>query len=113
MSDTHDLLRKQIIGLVRDYHKAAFPPQQFVPEESPVPYAGRIFDSEELVNLVEASLDFWLTTGRFADQFEDEFAKFFGLNHCILVNSGSSANLLALSCLTSHKLGERRLSPGD
>ncbi|MBT4512987.1 MAG: lipopolysaccharide biosynthesis protein RfbH [Chloroflexi bacterium] len=113
MSDTHDLLRKQIIGLVRDYHKAAFPPQQFVPEESPVPYAGRIFDSEELVNLVEASLDFWLTTGRFADQFEDEFAKFFGLNHCILVNSGSSANLLALSCLTSHKLGERRLRPGD
>jgi CDP-6-deoxy-D-xylo-4-hexulose-3-dehydrase len=66
-----------------------------------------------LTHLVEAALDFWLTTGRFADQFEREFARFFGLKHAILVNSGSSANLLALSCLTSPKLGERRLKPGD
>lgn len=78
-----------------------------------IPYAGRVFDEDELSHLVEAALDFWLTTGRFADQFEPEFARFFGLRYAILVNSGSSANLLALSCLTSPKLGEQRLRPGD
>jgi CDP-4-dehydro-6-deoxyglucose reductase, E1 len=80
---------------------------------NPIPYAGRVFDADELITLVEASLDFWLTTGRFAHQFEQEFAAFFGVRHAVLVNSGSSANLLALSCLTSPKLGEKRLKPGD
>jgi len=108
-----DALRTQITDLVREYYKAAFPKHKFRPGESAIPYAGRVFDDEELVNLVEAGLDFWLTTGRFADQFEREFAHFFGVEHCILVNSGSSANLLALSCLTSPQLGERRLNPGD
>jgi CDP-4-dehydro-6-deoxyglucose reductase, E1 len=113
VSNTADTLRMQIIDLVREYYKAAFPERKFRPGESAIPYAGRIFDDEELVNLVEAGLDFWLTSGRFARQFEREFAQFFGIRHALLVNSGSSANLLALSCLTSPKVGERRLHPGD
>jgi CDP-6-deoxy-D-xylo-4-hexulose-3-dehydrase len=72
-----------------------------------------VFDAEELVHLTEASLDFWLTTGRFAEQFEQEFAAWCGLRHAMLVNSGSSATLLALTCLTSLELGERGLRPGD
>jgi len=113
VSNTADTLRMQVIDLVREYYKAAFPKHKFRPGESAIPYAGRVFDDEELVNLVEAGLDFWLTSGRFARQFEREFAQFFGIRHAMLVNSGSSANLLALSCLTSPKVGERRLHPGD
>ena len=78
-----------------------------------MPVAGRVFDAEEMRHLVDASLDFWLTTGRFAEKFEKEFAAFFGRRYSILVNSGSSANLLAVSALTSPKLGTRRLVPGD
>jgi CDP-6-deoxy-D-xylo-4-hexulose-3-dehydrase len=66
-----------------------------------------------MISLVESALDFWLTAGRFAKQFEEKFAKFLGVKYCILTNSGSSANLLAISALTSPKLGERRLKPGD
>ena len=106
-------IRAQILELVTEYYKAAFPPHDFIPGEASVPYAGRVFDDDELVHLVDSSLEFWLTTGRFADQFEKEFAHFFRLKHAILVNSGSSANLLALTCLTSPKLNERRLKPGD
>ena len=113
MNSKADALRGEIIELVGRYYAAAFPESAFVPGESPVRYAGRVFDADELTHLVEAALDFWLTTGRFADKFEREFARFFGLKHAILVNSGSSANLLALSCLTSPKLGERQLKPGD
>lgn len=113
MSDRVEALRSQIIELVQQYYNAAFPERPFIPGESPLHYAGRVFDGEEMKYLVDASLDFWLTTGRFADQFEREFAYFFGLCHAILVNSGSSANLLALSCLTSPTLGQRRLKPGD
>jgi CDP-6-deoxy-D-xylo-4-hexulose-3-dehydrase len=75
--------------------------------------AGRVFDEREMQNLVDAALDFWLTTGRFAQEFERRFADFYGLRHAMLVNSGSSANLLALTCLTSPQLQERRLVPGD
>jgi len=106
-------LRAQILFLVREYYQAAFPDRGFEPGRSAVPYAGRVFDDHELTNLVDASLDFWLTTGRFADRFEKEFAKFWGLRHAMLVNSGSSANLVAISALTSRKLGDRRLQPGD
>ena len=113
MNSRSDALRGEIIELVGRYYAAAFPESAFVPGKSPVRYAGRVFDADELTHLVEAALDFWLTTGRFADQFERDFARFFGLKHAILVNSGSSANLLAVSCLTSPKLGERRLKPGD
>ncbi|MDO8673366.1 MAG: lipopolysaccharide biosynthesis protein RfbH [Dehalococcoidia bacterium] len=113
MSQESELLRSQIIEMVRGYHSVAFAAPAFVPGETPVPYAGRVFDDDELALLAEASLDFWLTTGRFAAQFEREFARFCGVRHAILTNSGSSANLLALSCLTSPKLGDRRLKPGD
>src|SRR6266545_3206980 len=106
-------LRRQILDRVKQYYQAAFQENPFVPGESPVPYAGRVFDDDELVHLVDSSLDFWLTTGRFAKQFEREFARFFGLREAVLVNSGSSANLLALTCLTSPRLEERRLRPGD
>ena len=112
-ADTADELRAQVLGLVREYHQAAFAPKDFIPGESPVEYAGRVFDAEELVHLVDASLDFWLTTGRFAARFEREFAVFFGRRCATLVNSGSSANLVALSSLTSSKLGARALQPGD
>ena len=78
-----------------------------------MPVSGKVFDAEDLRYLVDASLDFWLTTGRFAEEFERTFARYFGVRGASLVNSGSSANLLALSCLTSPKLGERRLRPGD
>jgi len=113
MSDRTESLRKEVLALVRQYYEAAFPEEQFVPGQSPVSYAGRVFDAEELVHLVDAALDFWLTTGRYAARFEQDFARFFGRREAILVNSGSSANLVALSCLTSAKLNERRLKAGD
>jgi CDP-4-dehydro-6-deoxyglucose reductase, E1 len=108
-----DELRRRIAGLVSDYHAAAFGDRAFVPGETPVPVSGRVFDAAELQSLVEASLDFWLTTGRFAREFERRFAEVFGLRHAMLVNSGSSANLLALTALTSPALGDDRLRPGD
>ena len=108
-----DELRDQIRNLVAEYHEVAFAPTPFVPGESSVPVSGRVFDGSDIQNAVDASLDFWLTTGRFARQFEQEFAAFIGTSHAILVNSGSSANLLAISALTSPKLGDRALRPGD
>src|ERR1700694_394174 len=100
-------LRLEILELVREYYTAAFPEADFVPGESSISYAGRVFDDREIVNLVDSGLDFWLTTGRFAEEFEKSFAKFFGRRHAHLVNSGSSANLLALSTLTAPQLDER------
>lgn len=108
-----DQLREQILNLVKEYHTAAFPPSKFVPGETPVPVSGRVFGAEEIGLLVDSSLDFWLTTGRFSDQFEKKFAQYMGVRHALLCNSGSSANLLALSALTSPKLGQIKLNPGD
>src|SRR5574338_282980 len=108
-----DELRARARALAAEYYEAALQPAPFVAGESWVPVSGRVFDATELQFLVDASLDFWLTTGRFADQFEREFARFVGLREAILVNSGSSANLLAISALTSEKLGDRCLKPGD
>jgi CDP-4-dehydro-6-deoxyglucose reductase, E1 len=112
-ADRAAALRAEILDLVREYHAEAFGEPEFVPGESEVRYAGRVFDDEELVHLTEAALDFWLTAGRFAQRFERGLARFFGLRHALLVNSGSSANLVALSALTSHELGDRALRPGD
>jgi CDP-6-deoxy-D-xylo-4-hexulose-3-dehydrase len=112
MPKTPQQLRGEILDLVREYHRAAFPAKPF-DDGTPIPCAGRVFDDDDIVHLVDSSLDFWLTTGRYAAQFEREFAQFWGLRHAILVNSGSSANLIALTCLTSPKLGERQLKPGD
>src|SRR3954452_17996972 len=110
---TAQQLRGEILDLVREYHHAAFPAKPFDGATTSIPCAGRVFDDDDIVHLVDSSLDFWLTTGRFAAQFEKEFAQFWGLRNATLVNSGSSANLVALTCLTSPNLGERRLKAGD
>jgi len=108
-----DELRTRILELVEEFHAAQFSADDFRPGETTVQYAGRVFDSDELLHLVDSSLDFWLTTGRYARRFERELARFVGVRHALLCNSGSSANLLALSALTSPKLGERRVQHGD
>ncbi len=110
---TQEDIRGDILALVREYHTVAFPQKNFQPGLSAVPVSGKVFDHTEMEHLVDSSLDFWLTTGRFAKQFEKKFAQWFGVRHCLLVNSGSSANLVALSALTSPTLGERQLRPGD
>jgi CDP-6-deoxy-D-xylo-4-hexulose-3-dehydrase len=110
---TSGQLRDEIRGLVKEYYGVALSPQGFVAGQSSIPVSGKVFDSSEIELLVEASLDGWLTTGRFAAQFEREFAAFMGVRCASLVNSGSSANLAALSCLTSPSLGDRRLRAGD
>jgi CDP-6-deoxy-D-xylo-4-hexulose-3-dehydrase len=108
-----DELKQQILKLVQEYYDAEFGKKPFIPGETAVPVSGRSFDGDELINLVESSLDFWLTTGRFALEFEREFARYLGIRHASLCNSGSSANLLALAALTSPTLKERQLKPGD
>jgi len=109
MHKTPRQLRDEIGALVREYYDAALVPQLFSPGQSSVPVSGKVFDSTEIEHLVEASLDAWFTTGRFAAEFERDFAAFMGLRCASLVNSGSSANLLALSCLTSPSLADRAL----
>jgi CDP-6-deoxy-D-xylo-4-hexulose-3-dehydrase len=106
-------LREQILNLVREYYQAQFANRKFDPARDMVHYAGRVFDADELCNLVDAGLEFYLTANRYAEQFEAAFARYLGLSHTLLVNSGSSANLVALTALTSPRLGERRLRPGD
>ena len=103
--------RKEILQKVRQF--AEKEPGKFVPGKTRIHCAGRVYDHEEMEALVDSSLDFWLTTGRYAAQFEREFAAIFGTQHCSLANSGSSANLLALSCLTSDGLGNMKLKAGD
>ena len=113
MNSRKDELRGQILALVGEYCTEAFAPHPFRSGESPVPVSGKVFDASEVRLLVDSALDFWLTTGRYAAQFESSFARWFGLRECALVNSGSSANLLAVSALTSPRLGDRRLKAGD
>ena len=108
-----ETLRQRILKMVEEYHQSTSHGAAFVPGRTPVPVSGRSFDADDMMHLVDASLDFWLTTGRYAHQFELEFARLLGTRHAMLCNSGSSANLLALSALTSPELGERRLTPGD
>ena len=108
-----DAKRQNIKDLLPEYYDAMWPQKEFVPGESNVPVSGKVFDVQDLSYLIDASLDFWLTEGRFTDEFEKKFAKWFGLRVCALVNSGSSANLVALSALTSPQLGDRALKPGD
>ena len=106
-------LRTEILELTRRYYDVAFPPKPFVGHISTVPVSGKVFDANELENLVDSSLDFWLTTGRYAEEFEKRFAKLMGMRHAMLCNSGSSANLLAITALTSERLGKRALKEGD
>ncbi|MDA8631241.1 lipopolysaccharide biosynthesis protein RfbH [Litoricolaceae bacterium] len=112
-SEKSKKLRKQIASLVQKYAEETLPTQNFQPGKTVVPPSGKLLGFEELQLMVEASLDGWLTTGRFNDQFESQLAKFLGVKHLITVNSGSSANLLAFSTLTSPKLGDRAIQPGD
>src|SRR5664280_308174 len=112
MSD-YKTIRKDIISKTMEYYNAKFAKTDFVPGKSRINYAGRVFDQAELVNAVEASLDFWLTEGRFSESFAEKIGEFLGVEHVLLTNSGSSANLLAFSALTSEKLGKKRLKPGD
>ena len=113
MKTEPDILRREIAERVRAYYESAFPSRAFAPGETPVPVSGKVFDARELQHLVDSALDFWLTSGRFANSFENKFAAFIGVKHALLVNSGSSANLLAISALTSPVLGKRRLKAGD
>ena len=110
---TKDELRRQILHLVERYAEADFQPTNFVPGESVIPPSGKVIGAPEIKNMVEASLDGWLTTGRFNDQFEARLADFLGVKHVATVNSGSSANLVAFSTLTSPRLGDRAIKPGD
>lgn len=106
------ILRQKILKLVRKYY-AAKPQEKFISGRTYINYAARVYDEQELVRLVDASLDFWLTAGRYAAEFEKKIARFTGIKYSLLTNSGSSANLLAVSALTSPLLKDKRLKPGD
>src|SRR5579864_1607230 len=113
MTERAEQLRKQILELTAEYHAEAFPAKTFVPGVSVVPMSGKVIGPEDVCSVVESALDGWFTTGHFAREFERALARFVGVRSASLVNSGSSANLLALSALTSPKLGPRQLKPGD
>ena len=105
--------RDKIIGLSKDYFNEVNGMKKLIPGESYIPPSGKVVDADDLANIIDASLDMWLTSGRYGDEFEKEFPKFIGAKHCSIVNSGSSANLVAMTALTSYKLGDKRLRPGD
>ncbi len=105
--------RYNVVLAVKKWYRNNKPETEFVPGQSFINYAGRVYDEKELINLVDASLDFWLTSGRYAREFEKKLAEFLNVKYCLLTNSGSSANLLAVSALTSPLLKERQLKPGD
>ena len=105
--------REKILQLVKEYYTETFGQPQEYHEGDRIGYGGRKFDEQEMVNLVDSALDFWLTTGRYADKFEHDFAEYLGVKYCLLTNSGSSANLLAFMCLTSPLLKERAIRRGD
>jgi len=108
-------LREKVLAAAKNYYEAVHRVKNgmsFSPGQ-PISYAGRVFDEKEILYIVDAALDFWLTTGRYANKFERNFAAFLGIKHCSLTNSGSSANLLAFMALTSPKLGEKRIKKGD
>jgi CDP-6-deoxy-D-xylo-4-hexulose-3-dehydrase len=113
MSERSEELRKQILALTAEFHAEAFPKRDFVPGTSVVPVSGKVIDAADISAVVDSALDGWFTTGRWAKDFERKLARFFGVRSASLVNSGSSANLVALSALTSPKLGDRQLKPGD
>lgn len=109
----HRQLRKEILEKTKEFYQARFGDDNYTPGKSRVNYAGRVFDEKELMNAVDASLDFWLTEGRYTEQFSEKIADYLGVDNVLLTVSGSSANLLAFAALTSEKLGDKRLKPGD
>lgn len=104
--------REEILSLVKEYCDTYHNKKKYKTGDR-IPYASRVYDSAEMVNLVDSALEFWLTSGRYTDEFEDKLAKYLDVKYCSLVNSGSSANLLGFMALTSPLLGERRVMPGD
>lgn len=113
MNELSATIRKQILDQAESYYNANWPAKQFKPGIDYVPVSGKVFDQSEIVNLLDSALDFHLTAGKYTEIFETSFAKLMGVKHAILTNSGSSANLLAISALTSPLLKERQLVPGD
>jgi CDP-6-deoxy-D-xylo-4-hexulose-3-dehydrase len=113
MAKTEQELRAEIAALVKEFYNTKFAERSFLPGQTPVRYAGRVFDEKEIQASVDASLDFWLTSGRYTEAFESAFSEFTGAEYVILVNSGSSANLIALTSLMSPLLGDRKLMKGD
>src|SRR5580692_4500482 len=113
MTNVSEGLRQQILDLTAQYFQEAFPATEFIPGVTPVPVSGKVIGANDISSVVESALDAWFTTGRFAEEFERKLARFVGVRGATLVNSGSSANLVAVSALTSPKLGDRRLKPGD
>ena len=114
MKEKGEILKERIFELVKEYYKTVHCfPEDFVQGKSYIKYGGRFFDEREMTNLIDASLDFWLTAGKWANFFEKRFAKWLGIKYCSLVNSGSSANLLAFMTLTAKELGEKRIRKGD
>ena len=110
---TEKQAREEILSMVEEYYRAFHKKENEFHEGDRISYAARVYDEEEMTNLVDSALEFWLTSGRYTEQFEKELAEFIGVRFCSLVNSGSSANLLAFMALTSPLLGERRVNRGD
>lgn len=113
MTEPQARLRESILAAVREYAATDLAPREFVPGTTPVPVSGKVLDPNDIAALVDSSLDGWLTAGRFTEQFQRALARYVGTRSAVFVNSGSSANLVALSALTSPKLGKRALKPGD
>lgn len=111
--EIQEILRQQIRKRVALYYEVTHHTTKIFQPGDSIPYGGRVFDEQEMLHLVDSALDFWLTAGKYAQQFESYFSKFLGIKHCSLTNSGSSANLLAFIALTSPQLGERRIQQGD
>ena len=110
---TEDEARKEILSMVEEYYKTFHVKNEEYQEGDRISYASRVYDQDEMCNLVDSALEFWLTSGRYTQQFEKELAEYIGVRFCSLVNSGSSANLIAFMALTSPLLGERRVKRGD
>ena len=110
---TEQEAREEILAIVEEYYQAYHKKDNSYHKGDRIPYASRVYDAQEMKNLVDSSLEFWLTSGRYTEQFERELAQYIGVRYCSLVNSGSSANLLAFMALTSPLLGERRVNRGD
>ena len=113
MSERGNQIKNEILKLTKEYYRETFGNEASFAPGDRIGYSGRVFDENELLNLVDSSLEFWLTAGRYTERFESELARYLGVKYCAAVNSGSSANLLAFMALTSYKLGERRIKRGD
>ncbi|HMT30341.1 MAG TPA: aminotransferase class I/II-fold pyridoxal phosphate-dependent enzyme, partial [Bacteroidia bacterium] len=113
MTDKKSEIKDEIMRLISEYHKVAFPEKKFIPGTSAIPVSGKVFDEKELHSLVNASLDGWFTTGRVNETFEKALGKYIGVSKVLTVNSGSSANLIAVTALTDIELGDRAIHPGD